>query len=1048
MITIGFKKLSIKELETLLSPALIGMPLKQFKKIEEEAEELEEKEISKLTTEGANVFIMPQEQLEFFLDSQKQLKKFSGNGTLTVVNNSKKSRIWDARISVDNTPNVNLEENDVLVLGNLDPTENKVLKYVILENENIKELLDYREEIEIEGIQKERTEDVITNFDKAIITSSSEFEEPERLDAEKKIEIDFENQIKEIESEISRQKESVDGLERDKKNKEDLFKESKAQLAHLQGKLDNIKSTKTNNFSSELNDLFKAEVQDTQDVLKKIDGFKESISKIEKDYEKYQEESKDINQEFDSKISEINKELTEANKTLADLNEKLASLEREKNTQEGMFKGYEKDLKKANKNKKKAIKKEEPKSVVDLIENKIKELEEKTKKTAGDLDDINEKIEELMPQKEEKEENVNNLNNKLKETGELRKKQLSEKLEALTGYKSTEELENKLQAEREELKNYENNFSKLKKINKKLDKQFDDQISGTTEEIVKEKKNIKEIEAFLEDLTSQIEEKKKKVSQLLEEIENKGEEKLKEIKKLREKIRKQKSEYYKYKKNHVLLLNQRNLVNFNLYLHNTTEYSFNNLVIEKQLSQNFSNIRVESDIIHKSSVLKDRISIDIFKLEPNQKINLTISAVIEPTKKEQISTGNVNIAFDMEKTLISKVDFSQFSAFTHSLHAIKLKERETEPNVWKCQFIFSNNSDLNIQLKSISVMDDKKQTHLINQTFGEGEKGRVATRKKYISEAWEVNSVKEPKFYRKVQYSVIPQFKASTNVHFYVEENDFKMVDLITTKRFSTTSIKSFEETSFDATLSIKNTSTIPVKNLIIKELIPADFLPPKSVEDLKIRTSSGSKEFKHIRFSVVPDDEDPSHEHEMVILLDDREKNYESVIELNDFLEIKYPMRAMSPDYNKDYEFPSEVNTFFFVEPIKMIHQYNIRFGVPAENLPKLKIVHKRRNLVIGKQIFPGRTVNEFGISIFVNNNSNVEINDLKIDDLISNSFELVSSNIDNQITASGEEEGRKISFNINSILPYEEKEIRYYVKNTSGKDVAFDELESVLFG
>ena len=115
---------------------------------------------------------------------------------------------------------------------------------------------------------------------------------------------------------------------------------------------------------------------------------------------------------------------------------------------------------------------------------------------------------------------------------------------------------------------------------------------------------------------------------------------------------------------------------------------------------------------------------------------------------------------------------------------------------------------------------------------------------------------------------------------------------------------------------------------------------------------------------------------------------------------------------------------------------------------IPSLNISHKRRNIMIGKEIFPGRNGDEFAINIMIKNKSNASIKDIDISDTFPESFKLISSNMDYKMTKSSENYCQTINFAIPKIAPYQEMEVMYYLKTLDGKDVNFTELESYFYG
>jgi len=112
------------------------------------------------------------------------------------------------------------------------------------------------------------------------------------------------------------------------------------------------------------------------------------------------------------------------------------------------------------------------------------------------------------------------------------------------------------------------------------------------------------------------------------------------------------------------------------------------------------------------------------------------------------------------------------------------------------------------------------------------------------------------------------------------------------------------------------------------------------------------------------------------------------------------------------------------------------------------IKISHKRRKLTVGKEIFPGRSSNEFAIYIVAKNGSNIKLSEVNVTDTFPDSFELISANLEHKVSKSKNNGDQNISFTIDSILPFQEREIMYYLKNISSNDVKQSELESYFVG
>ncbi|MCK4778964.1 MAG: hypothetical protein KAT57_02190, partial [Candidatus Lokiarchaeota archaeon] len=242
---------------------------------------------------------------------------------------------------------------------------------------------------------------------------------------------------------------------------------------------------------------------------------------------------------------------------------------------------------------------------------------------------------------------------------------------------------------------------------------------------------------------------------------------------------------------------------------------------------------------------------------------------------------------------------------------------------------------------------------------------------------------------------------------------------------------------------------TVPINGLRIVERVPEDFLPSRNISDYTLYRSSGKLDVEEIELNIKPDDEDPTHEHTIELEINLKNGALKSVIGVEDFLELKYPLKAITPDYKKSYEFPLNVSAFYpKFENSGMKEFYMITNALSDQEKSSLQISHKRRKVMIGKQIYPGRSIDEFAIYIVAKNGSSIKLNDVNITDTFPDSFELISSNIEHKLSKSKNNGDQNISFTIDTLLPYQEREIMYYLKSISGKEAKYSELESYFIG
>jgi len=507
------------------------------------------------------------------------------------------------------------------------------------------------------------------------------------------------------------------------------------------------------------------------------------------------------------------------------------------------------------------------------------------------------------------------------------------------------------------------------------------------------------------------------------------------------------------KRTNVLLAGRENLIRYTIVIRNISSSILEEIEFRKALFKDFYDFQV-SDQSSKNLVIgRNSMECSMNKLHPGENVIIQFSIKVMPNKSQKIRTGIIETSFKVKDNVFSEVNVNKFTAFSHAFHAISKSEVSNRPNHWKCSLIFENHSDYSMYLRTILITDKSKTEEYINLDFKtSNSKTLINSGENYQTDEWETKNEIEPSFFRKIEYSVNYNFEKNSTIKTYFDDGIFEVVDFKIGKLNPETEIKSFEESVINNKIFIENNSSIPIHAVVIKEVIPEDFLPPMDNASYALTNNSGKITPDSYTINITPNNDDPSMMHVLELEVNLSQNNLKYSIERNDTLEIKYPLRAISPDNEKSYDFPLEVNTYFpkFHESANEgIREYHvIKENLDRDAIPSLKISHKRRNIMIGKEIFPGRSSDEFAINIIVKNKSNAFIKDIDISDTIPEAFKLISSNIDHKMTKSSDNNDQTINFIIPNITPYQEMEIMYYLKTFDGKDVNFTELESYFYG
>ncbi|MEC8721985.1 MAG: hypothetical protein VXX50_06095, partial [Candidatus Thermoplasmatota archaeon] len=161
--------------------------------------------------------------------------------------------------------------------------------------------------------------------------------------------------------------------------------------------------------------------------------------------------------------------------------------------------------------------------------------------------------------------------------------------------------------------------------------------------------------------------------------------------------------------------------------------------------------------------------------------------------------------------------------------------------------------------------------------------------------------------------------------------------------------------------------------------------------------------------------------------------------LESNSTLRVSYKINAPDPSPNNDLV-AAPVRIDFSAEKNGPITTRG------AEEVPTLRVSHKRRKFNTGKQVFPAGGAGRYEVLVMFHNQSDTALEDLIIHDIIPHGFELKSTRIDssmgnNHDTANAEEsheQGTKVVWNIGVIGKGERIEIMYEI--WGDKDAEYD--------
>ena len=245
-------------------------------------------------------------------------------------------------------------------------------------------------------------------------------------------------------------------------------------------------------------------------------------------------------------------------------------------------------------------------------------------------------------------------------------------------------------------------------------------------------------------------------------------------------------------KNYFLMYGKINELRFTISLENVSSSKITNVNLKKIISTSFYDLRIDAEYNKNIKFSRNTLDWVIQSLDPGQKVALSILGKIKPMTKENIRTGSLDLTYTIKDHAISGINLENFSAYSHAMHAINKIEIDESPDNWKCSLIFKNRCSFPIMLNSIIVTDKTQSTKYLDIDI-KGDESVILPGNNYSSDKWEVKDENEPKFSRKLEYSVTHKYSKNTDVFLHINDEVFNIVGLQIRKEIQEKEIKSFE---------------------------------------------------------------------------------------------------------------------------------------------------------------------------------------------------------------------------------------------------------------
>jgi len=429
------------------------------------------------------------------------------------------------------------------------------------------------------------------------------------------------------------------------------------------------------------------------------------------------------------------------------------------------------------------------------------------------------------------------------------------------------------------------------------------------------------------------------------------------------------------------------------------------------------------------SVEDESVIWDIGRLNIGESRTLSLSAQVLTDAIEKIRAGVCSATYSAEAT-VSRARFDRVHGSGRQFSYVTAIE-DDRPEVWHCTCVFENKSSFVVALSGATVRLAGRDEPILDVSDIRQD---VPPEGRWDSMVKRVESEDQPSFTQEVRFSILPRVSVHSSGTVELKEQQLTVLDAILQKRYDKSRIKSYVSSDIETAVMFENTGSSIINVVRILDDIPGIFEAP-SMEQVTIEIDGSELSDDQYRIEVVngvqleekhisPDSEG----HGMRVTVG---TSAPLGLQPGKTLIIRYPLHA--PD-------PSPRNKML-AAPIRVDFSSE-RFGPVAtrsvERPPKISVVHRRRNISTGKEVFPGGAPGRYEILLMFHNNSDSALEDLALHDVVPGTFTIEGSTIrsdkegerDASMTKESAREGNQVTWAIGRIQQDERVEVLYSIQ------------------
>ena len=459
-------------------------------------------------------------------------------------------------------------------------------------------------------------------------------------------------------------------------------------------------------------------------------------------------------------------------------------------------------------------------------------------------------------------------------------------------------------------------------------------------------------------------------------------------------------------------------------IENISNVSLTNVSLTRNFPSNFQIPNSPEYSIEENTVIWE---IGRMSVGENRKLSILANVLIDSVEK--ISAGSSEVNYKAEST-VSRISFENVSSSGRQFSYVNAIE-DDRPGVWHCKCVFENKSSFVVSLSGASVRLVGRESPILDLSDLRQD---IPPEGSWESMEKRVESDDQPSFTQEVRYSILPRVSVQSSGSITTSEQNLSVLDAQILKRFDISRIKSYVSSDLEATITIENTGSATINVMRIIDDIPGIFIPP-SLEKVNVEIEGLELSDDQYRIEVIngnqieeklisPDN--PGHALRITVGTSSR-----LGLKPGKTLIIRYPLNAPDPS-PKNELLAAPIRSDFSME----------RFGPVAtrmvERAPVVRVVHRRRKISTGKEVFPGGGAGRYEILLMFHNTSDSALDDLALHDVVPGTFSIENSSVkssvsgekDSSFTKESSRDGNKVTWAIGRIEINERVEVLYEIQ------------------